>query len=145
MRVGRFLYDVQLVWTVKTVEAMTPLACPLAWTVCAPGCADFDTVRTRVKLPALSATAVPRVVESNVTTTVSPEEYPEAVAVVLLVGGPEFGEREIDAVVAKPAPAEIAPHAITRTPKDRTLAGTDRSAEIMTPSRMAATLPMCGL
>jgi hypothetical protein len=133
VRAAEFLNEGQLVWTVKVVEAVSPLVCPLACTGCAPGCAGFGTVRMSVKFPAPSAFVVFKVAASNVTLIVSPEEYPEPVAVVLLVGGPEFGESEIDAVTAKLVPAEITPHEVTRTPRNKTLPETDRSAEIMTP------------
>ena len=74
---------------------------------------------SRVKLPELSAVAEPEAAASNVMVTVSPEENPEPVAVVFVVGGPDFGEREIDAVAAKLAaekvPASRRPRSIIRT------------------------------
>ena len=106
VRVGRFLNDGQFVCTVNESDAVTPLANPLASTECAPGCAVLDTVTAMVKLPPPSAVADPSVVASKVTFTVSPTENPEPVIVVLVVGGPEFGESETDAATAKLAFAE---------------------------------------
>src|SRR5665811_554140 len=104
VRAGECLNEGQLVWTVNVVEAVRPLACPVACTAWDPGCADFDTVRAIVKLPEPSGVAVASVAESKVMATVSPAENPEPVAVVLVVGGPSFGESETDAAAAKLAP-----------------------------------------
>ena len=99
--VGESLNEVQSVRTRNLVEAVRPLVFPVACTAWDPGCADFATVTPKLKLPELSAVAWPRVAVSKVSVTLSPEEKPEPVAVVRVVGGPRFGESETDAVAAK--------------------------------------------
>jgi hypothetical protein len=68
-----------------------------------------------VKFPELSAVAEPEAAASKVTVTLSPEENPEPAAVVLVVGGPDFGESEMDALRAKLAAEEIPASTIPRT------------------------------
>jgi hypothetical protein len=106
-----------------------------------------------VKLPEPSAVAEPEAAASNVTVTVSPEENPEPVAVVFVVGGPDFGESKIDALAAKLAaekvPARRIPRSIIRRSMVRLgIIGTamrlkhEETVEIMTPPLWLQAQPM---
>ena len=110
VRVRSFLNDTQFVWTVKIAVAVLPLDCPIACTLCDPGCAALGTINERVKTPELSAVAVPLRTESKFNETVSKGENPEPVARTRLVGGPLVGEIDSDAAAAK-----LARPAITET------------------------------
>src|ERR1044071_7454521 len=101
VRVGRFLKDGQLVWTLSLAEAAEPLVCPVAWIVWAPGCADFGTKMGAMKLPELSAVALPADAVSNAKVTVSEGEKPEPLALILLPGGAMAGEIDSEAAAAR--------------------------------------------
>src|ERR1700674_5051727 len=88
---------------VNVAEARSPLVCPAACTVCAPGCADLGTSTGCVKFPVLSAMAEPAADVSNVRVTVSPAVKPEPVALALEVGGPAAGDTETVAASANAA------------------------------------------
>jgi hypothetical protein len=95
------LKEGQLVWTLNLAEAVAPLVCPVAWMVWAPGCADFGTSMDAVKLPELSAVALPADAASKAKVTVSEGEKPEPVAPTLLPGEPMAGEIANDAAAAR--------------------------------------------
>src|SRR5690348_10708223 len=100
VRVVRFLKDGQLVWTLNLAEAVEPLVCPVAWMVWDPGCADFATTMGAMKLPELSAVALPADAVSKAKVTISDGEKPEPFALILLPGGAMAGEIDSEAAAA---------------------------------------------
>src|SRR5258708_18800448 len=100
MRAELFLKAGKLVRTVTVAEALSPLVCPVAVTVCARGWADLGTSNACGKLPALSAVAEPADDVSNTRLTVSGAAKPEPLAVALVFGEPDAGEVESEAARA---------------------------------------------